>query len=191
MRNFFLCLMVSQGVPMIHMGDEYGHTKGGNNNTYCHDNYLNYFRWDKKEEALSDFYRFCRLVTRFRRECESIGLDDFPTADRLQWHGHYPGSPDWSGTSRFVAFSLIDSAKREIYVAFNTSHLPAIVTVPDRPGYRWEPLVDTGKPAPYDFLSGDLRDKETAIQQVSHFLNSDLYPMLSYSSIVLLLCPDS
>ncbi len=27
-----------QGVPMITMGDEYGHTKGGNNNTYCHDN---------------------------------------------------------------------------------------------------------------------------------------------------------
>lgn len=25
---------------MIHMGDEYGHTKGGNNNTYCHDNYV-------------------------------------------------------------------------------------------------------------------------------------------------------
>jgi hypothetical protein len=22
---------------MITMGDEYGHTKGGNNNTYCHD----------------------------------------------------------------------------------------------------------------------------------------------------------
>ncbi|CAH1428666.1 unnamed protein product [Lactuca virosa] len=66
MRNFFLCLMVSQGVPMIHMGDEYGHTKGGNNNTYCHDNYMNYFQWDKKEESSSDFFRFCRLVTNFR-----------------------------------------------------------------------------------------------------------------------------
>lgn len=25
---------------MIHMGDEYGHTKGGNNNTYCLDNFV-------------------------------------------------------------------------------------------------------------------------------------------------------
>lgn len=25
---------------MIYMGDEYGHTKGGNNNTYCHDNHV-------------------------------------------------------------------------------------------------------------------------------------------------------
>jgi pullulanase/glycogen debranching enzyme len=32
--------MALQGVPMITMGDEYGHTKGGNNNTYCHDNFV-------------------------------------------------------------------------------------------------------------------------------------------------------
>ena len=25
---------------MFYMGDEYGHTKGGNNNTYCHDSYV-------------------------------------------------------------------------------------------------------------------------------------------------------
>ncbi|TKY60780.1 Isoamylase 1 [Spatholobus suberectus] len=107
MRNFFLSLMVSQGVPMIYMGDEYGHTKGGNNNTYCHDNYLNYFRWDKKEESSSDFFRFCCLMTKFRQECESLGLDDFPTSKRLQWHGHFPGMPDWSETSRFVAFTMV------------------------------------------------------------------------------------
>ncbi|KAL8492754.1 hypothetical protein ACS0TY_024088 [Phlomoides rotata] len=107
MRNFFLCLMVSQGVPMIYMGDEYGHTKGGNNNTYCHDNFINYFRWDKMEEASSDFFRFCSLMVNFRRECESLGLNDFPTAERLQWHGHSPGAPDWSDTSRFVAFTMV------------------------------------------------------------------------------------
>ncbi|XP_073011594.1 isoamylase SU1, chloroplastic isoform X1 [Typha latifolia] len=194
MRNFFVCLMVSQGVPMIYMGDEYGHTKGGNNNTYCHDNYMNYFRWDKKEEESSDFYRFCRLMTKLRRECESIGLDDFPTAERLQWHGHQPGMPDWSETSRFVAFSMTDSTKREIYVAFNASHIPVTVALPDRPGYRWEPLVDTSKATPYDFLSeADIteRDRAVAVEQYAHFLNSNLYPMLSYSSIILLLQPCS
>ena len=79
---------------MITMGDEYGHTKGGNNNTYCHDNYviplhlaylcasmksiidclliaamlqLNYFQWDKREQSSSDFFRFCCLMTKFRQ----------------------------------------------------------------------------------------------------------------------------
>ncbi|OMO79846.1 hypothetical protein CCACVL1_13367 [Corchorus capsularis] len=190
MRNFFLCLMVSQGVPMICMGDEYGHTKGGNNNTYCHDNYINYFRWDKKEESSSDFFRFCCLMTKFRRECESLSLYDFPTAERLQWHGHTPGMPDWSDTSRFVAFTLVDSVKGEIYVAFNTSHLPVTITLPERPGYRWEPLVDTSKSAPYDFLSNEVPDREIAIKQYAQFLDANLYPMLSYSSIILLLSPD-
>ncbi|PIA43914.1 hypothetical protein AQUCO_01800158v1 [Aquilegia coerulea] len=163
MRNFFLCLMVSQ---------------------------INYFRWDKKEESSNDFFRFCCLMTKFRQECESLGLDDFPTADRLQWHGHSPGVPDWSETSRFVAFSLIDSVKGEIYLAFNTSHLPVTVSLPERPGYRWEPLVDTSKPAPFDFLSDDVPEKATAITQFSHFLDANMYPMLSYSSIILLLTPE-
>lgn len=189
-RNFFLCLMVSQGVPMIYMGDEYGHTKGGNNNTYCHDNYINYFRWDKKEETASDFFRFCRLMTKFRHECESLGLNAFPTSERLQWHGHIPGKPDWSETSRFVAFTLRDLVKGEIYIAFNTSHLPATVILPERPGYRWEPLVDTSKPAPFDFLSDDLSEREIAAKQYQHFLDANLYPMLSYSSIILFLKPD-
>ncbi|KAM2637954.1 hypothetical protein EV1_022383 [Malus domestica] len=187
MRNFFVCLMVSQGVPMLCMGDEYGHTKGGNNNTYCHDNYINYFRWDKKEESSSDFFRFCYLMTKFRQECKSLGLNDFPTAERLQWHGHAPGVPDWSDTSRFVAFTLMDAVKRELYIAFNASHLAVIISLPERPGYRWEPLVDPSKPAPFDFLTSDLPD--TAIKQYAHFLDVNLYPMLSYSSVVLLLSP--
>lgn len=42
------------------------------------------------------------------RECESLGLEDFPTSERLQWHGHQPGKPDWSEASRFVAFTMVD-----------------------------------------------------------------------------------
>ncbi|XP_048330331.2 isoamylase 1, chloroplastic isoform X2 [Ziziphus jujuba] len=162
MRNFFLCLMVSQ---------------------------INYFRWDKKEDSSSDFFRFCCLMTKFRQDCESLGLHDFPTAERLQWHGHAPRTPDWSEKSRFVAFSLMDSVKGEIYIAFNTSHLAVTISLPERPGHRWEPLVDTSKPAPYDFLSSDLPGRDIAIQQYAHFLDANIYPMLSYSSIILLLSP--
>ncbi|KAK6147467.1 hypothetical protein DH2020_018379 [Rehmannia glutinosa] len=151
---------------------------------------INYFRWDKMEEASSDFFRFCCLMTKFRRECESLGLNDFPTAERLQCHGHAPGMPDWSDTSRFVAFTLIDSVKRELYIAFNASHVAVTVALPVRPGYRWEPLVDTAKPAPLDFLSNDLPEREMAIKQYAHFLDDNLYPMLSYSSIILSLSPD-
>jgi isoamylase len=83
-----------------------------------------------------------------------------------------------------------DETKGEIYVAFNTSHLPAVVELPERIGHRWEPVVDTAKPAPYDFLTDDLPDRASIVYQFSHFLNSNLYPMLSYSSIILVSCPD-
>ncbi|NJA61046.1 glycogen debranching enzyme, partial [Streptomyces sp. NEAU-H3] len=34
MRNFLATLMLSQGVPMLSHGDEFGRTQGGNNNAY-------------------------------------------------------------------------------------------------------------------------------------------------------------
>jgi len=40
-----------QGTPMMLMGDEYGHTRYGNNNSYGHDTSLNNFQW--KEASLT------------------------------------------------------------------------------------------------------------------------------------------
>ena len=53
MRNFMVALFVAQGVPMLYMGDEYGHTKCGNNNTYCHDNWMNWMNWDEANDPLA------------------------------------------------------------------------------------------------------------------------------------------
>lgn len=70
------------------------------------------------------------------------------------------------------------------------SHLPVTIRLPERPGYRWGPLVDTSKPSPYDFLAADVPHRDIAVQQYAQFLDANLYPMLSYSSIILLLIPD-
>ncbi|MDJ1137759.1 glycogen debranching protein GlgX [Streptomyces iconiensis] len=45
MRNFAATLMLSQGVPMISHGDEFGRTQQGNNNAYCQDSELSWVRW--------------------------------------------------------------------------------------------------------------------------------------------------
>lgn len=190
LRNFIVALTVSQGVPMMTMGDEYAHTKGGNNNTYCHDNDINYFRWDKKEADRAGLYRFTRLILNFRRKCEVFGLSEFPNAETLKWHGILPEMPDWSEKSRFVAFTLVDDVRKELYIAFNGNHMAAMVTLPERQGFKWQPLIDTSKASPYDFLSEDVSNRATAIAQYRHFLNSNIYPMLSYSSIILELVPE-
>lgn len=56
-----------QGVPMIYMGDEYGHTKEGNNNTYCHDNYviisLLFILCTSSNPVIDSFWLWYRLIT--------------------------------------------------------------------------------------------------------------------------------
>ena len=49
-RNLLATLFLSQGVPMLSMGDEYGRTQLGNNNAYCQDNPISYFDWSWTEE---------------------------------------------------------------------------------------------------------------------------------------------
>src|SRR5438552_12158885 len=41
-RNFLATLLLSQGVPMITAGDEWGRTQKGNNNAYCQDNEISW-----------------------------------------------------------------------------------------------------------------------------------------------------
>jgi isoamylase len=44
-RNFIATLMLSQGVPMLSHGDEFGRTQGGNNNAYCQDSEISWVKW--------------------------------------------------------------------------------------------------------------------------------------------------
>ena len=45
-RNFLATLLLSQGVPMLLGGDEFGRSQQGNNNAWCQDNELSWFDWD-------------------------------------------------------------------------------------------------------------------------------------------------
>ena len=45
-RNMMATLLLSQGVPMLLAGDEFGRTQLGNNNAYCQDNELSWIDWD-------------------------------------------------------------------------------------------------------------------------------------------------
>jgi isoamylase len=44
-RNFLATLLLSQGVPMLLAGDEFGRTQLGNNNGYCQDNEISWLHW--------------------------------------------------------------------------------------------------------------------------------------------------
>ena len=62
---------------MVLMGDEYGHTRHGNNNTYGHDNHLNNFNWDALENVRKGYFRFHGGLRKFRRAHPLLGRAEF------------------------------------------------------------------------------------------------------------------
>ena len=175
-RNFHLALMCSQGVPMMTMGDEYGHSKEGNNNTWCHDRRNNWFQWDVMEKQ-QGLVRFFSLVNQFRRETPLFRRDSFLTEKDIDWHGWHPLQPDWGHESRFIAFTLKDlDGIGRIYVAFNASFEHAQIQVPDAPPFHeWHRVFDTSKSSPEDAF-----DCRSTLPIKNHAIH-----MLPHSSLVL------
>lgn len=59
LRNAFALLFLSQGIPLIFMGDEFGNTQNGNNNPYCQDNEMTWLDWNelKNHEGLHAYVK--------------------------------------------------------------------------------------------------------------------------------------
>jgi len=129
MRNMILALMISKGTPMLYMGDEYGHTKKGNNNTWCQDNELNWFSWGEK----SPFTDFVKKMIRFRKENPIFHSEKF-----MQDEFHFSNDLE-----SVVAFSV----QNKFFIAFNVSDSEITQSLPKPPqGMEWKVVVDTSDP---------------------------------------------
>jgi isoamylase len=152
-KNFHLALMVSIGTPMILMGDEYGHTRHGNNNTWCQDNELNWFLWDQLEKE-KNFFRFYTALIHFRKNHPLLKRTSFLTKEDVAWHGGVPFQPDWSASSRFIAYTLKDhKSGQDLYIAFNACPDAKHITLPPPPDQKhWYLVADTSLESPHDFI---------------------------------------
>lgn len=152
MRNFHFALMISRGIPMVLMGDEYGHTKRGNNNTWCQDNDLNWFLWDQLKSN-QEFYQFYRALIHFRNAHPRFRENSFYTNEEIDWHGKEPLKPNWNTDGKFIAFTLKDLKKgHDFYIAFNADSDNADIVLPTRKDLKqWRWVINTASPSPYDF----------------------------------------
>ncbi|HEX4033663.1 MAG TPA: glycogen debranching protein GlgX [Solirubrobacteraceae bacterium] len=66
-RNFLATLLLSQGVPMLLGGDEFGRTQEGNNNAWCQDNGISWLGWSHEEWQRS-LREFAGRLIALRRE---------------------------------------------------------------------------------------------------------------------------
>jgi isoamylase len=83
-RNFLTTLLLSQGVPMIVGGDEFGRTQHGNNNAWCQDNEISWFDW---ESADLELQAFTEQLIRLRREHPVFRRSAFLTGREIRDSG--------------------------------------------------------------------------------------------------------
>ena len=57
-----IALLTAQGIPMIHAGQEFGRSKGGNDNSYDQDNATNWIDWTVKEKNKDIFELYKGLI---------------------------------------------------------------------------------------------------------------------------------
>ncbi len=163
-KNALAMLMVSQGVPMILSGDEIGRTKNGNNNTYCHDNHLNWLDWSLLEKN-ADLFKFFKNCIAFRKAHPVLrNPDHFQNRDYvgsgypdISWHGTKAWYADWS-TNHTIAFLLCGKHAKQglvednyIYVAMNMHWETQWFEIPGLPSERqWKIFANTGANSPED-----------------------------------------
>jgi isoamylase len=153
-KNFLTLLFLSEGRPMLLMGDEVRRTQQGNNNAYCQDNPLSWFDWDDVTRH-ADILRFTRELIAFHQRSSLFRSWAFwgdPSGSQITWHGVEPNKPQWDDSSHALAFELANPAGDErLYVALNAYWEPLDFELPALPhGEAWRRLIDTALDSPND-----------------------------------------
>ncbi|GAA2246251.1 glycogen debranching protein GlgX [Streptomyces amakusaensis] len=173
MRNFIATLMLSQGVPMLSHGDEFGRTQRGNNNAYCQDGELSWVKWPEPgsgaEGTLLEFTRTMVWLRRdhpvFRRRRFFHGRPVAGAQDELTdiaWftpEGRQMTQRNWqSAQARALTVFLNGNAISEpgprgerirddsFLLMFNAGAEDLDFAVPVHHGRQWQVVVDTARP---------------------------------------------
>jgi isoamylase len=170
-RNFLTTLLLSQGVPMLLAGDEFGHTQHGNNNAYCQDSSLAWLNWDLSAEQreLLDITRWLIWLRQsqpvFRRrhffQGRAIHGEDIKDIYWIRADGTEMTDVDWnSGTAQCLGMALpgdqiqeTDERGERIFgesfaILFNVCDQPIDFRLgARRRDLRWECVLDTAAPA--------------------------------------------
>lgn len=195
-RNFLVTLFLSQGVPMIVAGDEWGRSQQGNNNAYCQDNETSWLNWDQADQELLGFTRrlteFCRRHPSFQRR---RWFQDLPVtgseARDIMWflpEGNVIPEENWNDSEaksfavflnglgiRCVNMDGQRLADDHFYIIFNSSDEPMTFRMPSEEcGNGWRVVISTSE----DYIG----EKEERIPAGSEYSVTD-------RSVIVLRCP--
>jgi glycogen operon protein len=161
MRNLLATVFLSQGVPMLLAGDEFGRTQQGNNNAYCQDNEISWIDWSllERNAALAEFahrlidLRRSRLW--LRRDTFLKGSQRAAAARDVAWlhpSGREMSEADWNDSELRALAILMNAGATsgksdgggDLLIAFNADTAATAMTLPSpSQGDTWLVLFDT------------------------------------------------
>ena len=153
-KNALAFLFLSQGVPYLFSGDEFGNTRYGNNNAYCQDNDTGYIKW-KTGKLQDEILGFTKVLIRFRKEHSILhSQKELKILDTLgcgypdiSYHGTEAWRPDLSYISRMIGIMLCGNyAEKQdepsIYIAYNMHWIEHELALPKLPkGEKFVPVL--------------------------------------------------
>ena len=169
MQNALSILMMSRGVPMLLMGDEFARTQGGNNNAYCLDSPISWVDWSLIQSN-QELWSFTQALISLRNLHPALRVNSFSdSGSKLlglassSFHGSIPYQPDWSNSSKQLAWLFscdidIDQSCESdaVYVITNMSQFASWFDLPQLPESKtWSIAINTGdRASPFAKNSG-------------------------------------
>src|SRR5436189_309219 len=182
-RNFLTTLFLSQGVPMLSGGDEWGRSQNGNNNAYCQDNEISWFNWTRNEKQ-NQFLEFTRKLIRFRNSHPVFRRPKFLQGRRIRgseirdvmWFnpgGSEMSDEEWASpfvrcigmllsgdTSDVLSFEGEPVRDETFLLLINAHYEPIPFVLPGQEHLEWQLILDTMDPngfltEPRKFASSD------------------------------------
>jgi isoamylase len=166
-KNLLATLLLSQGMPLLLAGDEFGRTQGGNNNAYCQDNEISWLDWNLPAKG-KQLVSFVQTLTSLRHKFPILRRNRFYTGvfdetlgiKDVTWinaNGEEMQEEHWTDSSTRCFGMLLDGRaqksgiKRQgddatMLLVLNGHHDLVEFTLPaQNGGEEWTLLIDTNQ----------------------------------------------
>jgi isoamylase len=165
-RNFLTTLFISQGVPMLLGGDEFGRTQNGNNNAYCQDNEISWLPWEHNQEQ-EQLLAFTRKLIELRKNHPVFRRPKFFQGRRIRgseikdvmWFnpgGNEMSEEEWTSpfvrclgmllsgdTADVLNFESQPVRDETFLLLINAHHEPIVFVLAGLEKLEWELMLDT------------------------------------------------
>ena len=182
-RNAVLLLVLSQGVPLFMAGDEFGRTKGGNNNSYCQDNEISWLNWNLLNTN-RDIFEFVKFAIEFRKKHGVFHMVQEPRImdylgcghPDVSYHGVKAWCPEFENFRRQLgimycgkyAAKADGSPDDSFFVAYNMHWEPHEFSLPNLPkGKKWHIAINTNEGSRNGIYE---EGKELMLEKQKHFM---------------------